>query len=225
MNFIKNRTPYIGKIKLKFEKHPHYTGQSKLNKVHLNLGFTKLVSRIYPERTLSGWVVDPIKVDLINKHTGGVIGDHLVKHHEPKDEFILTNSFLTKDGRYVGSIEEGWWYYTSKLKVCEDYPHGVAEKYENDELVGYYGYTHRGGQTFRIGDKIFDENWKPNEFEIDSDWIDYYELSTDKTFNINEEGILERLVSYISFTERGEEKIKTMEDAKQAAINLSKYLS
>ena len=56
---IKNTTPYIGKLKLKFEKFPEYTGKSKLNKIHFNLGFTKLVSRITPVRTLSGWVVNP----------------------------------------------------------------------------------------------------------------------------------------------------------------------
>ena len=32
---MKNTTPYIGKLKLKFEKYPNYTGRSKLNKVHL----------------------------------------------------------------------------------------------------------------------------------------------------------------------------------------------
>ena len=32
---IKNTTPYIGKIRLKFEKYPEYTGKSKLNKIHL----------------------------------------------------------------------------------------------------------------------------------------------------------------------------------------------
>ena len=48
---IKNTTPYIGKIRLKFEKFPYYTGKSKLNTIHLDLGFTKLVSRITPIRT------------------------------------------------------------------------------------------------------------------------------------------------------------------------------
>ena len=54
---IKNTTPYIGKIRLKFEKYPEYTGKSKLNKIHLDLGFTKLVSRITPIRTTAGWVI------------------------------------------------------------------------------------------------------------------------------------------------------------------------
>ena len=56
---IKNTTPYIGKLRLKFEKYPEYTGKSKLNKIHLNLGFTKLVSRITPVQTLKGWVINP----------------------------------------------------------------------------------------------------------------------------------------------------------------------
>lgn len=220
---IKNTTPYIGKIKLKFEKHPHYTDSvSKLNKIHLNLGFTKLVSRIYPNKTLNGWEVDSFKIDLINNHTGGVIGVHWIDNREPKDEFTLPNSFLTKDGRYIGDVETGWWYYENNLKVCEDYPHGVAEKYENSELVGYYGYTHRGGQLFKIGNKLFDEHWIPNPMEIKSSWVDDYEESTGKKFSYNTN--LEDIVSYILFTERGSKTIETLEEAKQAAINMSKYL-
>ena len=64
--FIKNETPYLGKIKLKFEKMPYYTsGRSKLNKVHLNLGFTKLVSRIHSTKTEEGWefMVNPKSVE------------------------------------------------------------------------------------------------------------------------------------------------------------------
>jgi hypothetical protein len=56
---IKNTTPYIGKIRLKFEKFPEYTGKSKLNKIHLDLGFTKLVSRITPLQNLDGWLINP----------------------------------------------------------------------------------------------------------------------------------------------------------------------
>ena len=53
---IKNRTPYLGKMILKFEKYPHYSSSQdgKLNKVHLNLGFTKLVSRFIPKQVMDG---------------------------------------------------------------------------------------------------------------------------------------------------------------------------
>ncbi len=62
---IKNETPYIGKIKLKFEKFPHYRGSQSgmLNKVHLNLGFTKLVSRMYPNQTLEGGALAPGEIE------------------------------------------------------------------------------------------------------------------------------------------------------------------
>ena len=51
---IKNTTPYLGKLVLKFEKYPHYSGSKSgvLNKVHLNLGFTKLVSRMIPKQVM-----------------------------------------------------------------------------------------------------------------------------------------------------------------------------
>ena len=62
--FIKNQTPYLGKLKLKFERHPHYSsGSNCLNKIHLDLGFTKLVSRLYYKWEKStdeiGKAVDP----------------------------------------------------------------------------------------------------------------------------------------------------------------------
>ena len=43
---MKNRTYYEGKPYLKFEKYPDYQGRTKLNKVHVDLGFCKLVSRV-----------------------------------------------------------------------------------------------------------------------------------------------------------------------------------
>lgn len=70
---VKNTTPYLGKIRLKFEKYPEYTGKDKLNKVHLDLGFTKLVSRITPYIDTSGWLINPECKFLIEKYTGGII--------------------------------------------------------------------------------------------------------------------------------------------------------
>jgi hypothetical protein len=72
MNIIKNQTPYKGKLYLKFEKMPYYVsgGESgMLNKVHVNLGFTKLVSRIVPKRNLDGYIMDPKKIKSINRWT------------------------------------------------------------------------------------------------------------------------------------------------------------
>jgi hypothetical protein len=102
--FIKNTTPYVGRLRFKFEKHPHYTGGKSgvLNKVHLNLGFTKLVSRMIPYRNEDKWVINSQATKLITKYTGGKIGTHTFG----KDgEDVLANSFLANDGTYIGNIE------------------------------------------------------------------------------------------------------------------------
>ena len=225
---IKNTTPYIGKIKLKFEKYPEYTGKSKLNKIHLNLGFTKLVSRITPHKDLNGWLINPECIYLIQKHTGGKIGSH---SFGDKNEHTLPNSFLTKDGGYIGDIERGWWYYKNNMKVCNQYPRGVAECYDDEgNLIGYHGYTHRGGQTFKIGDRLFDADYKPKEEDYqESEWIgwEYKFLELyGKSDKLDRKWMIESGIGYvIPFNKRGSKVIDNFEECLQSAINMSKDLS
>jgi hypothetical protein len=229
---IKNTTPYIGKIRLKFEKYPEYTGKSKLNKIHLNLGFTKLVSRITPYRDTSGWLINPECKYLINRHTGGIINNHAFGNTiQEKREQQLPNSFLAKDGSYVGDIERGWWYYKNKMKVCEQYPHGVAERYDDEgNLIGYHGYTHRGGQTFKMGDRLFDASYKPKKEDYEEwEWIGweykYLELYG-KSDELDKKWMRESGISYvIPYKKRGKKVIENFEECLQAAINMSKDLS
>jgi hypothetical protein len=229
---IKNTTPYLGKIRLKFEKYPEYTGKSKLNKIHLNLGFTKLVSRITPYRDSSGWLINPECKYLIDKYTGGMINNYAFGNTiQEKREQQLPNSFLTKNGNYVGDIERGWWYYQNKMKVCDKYPHGVAEIYDDEEnLIGYHGYTHRGGQTFKIGDRLFDASYKPKEEDYEEwEWAGW-KLDFEKRYsegdNLDKKWMDESGISYvIPFKKRGKLIIEDMGMALQAAINMSKDLS
>ena len=115
---IKNTTPYLGKLVLKFEKYPHYSGSQSgvLNKVHLNLGFTKLVSRMIPRQVMEGGPsnIDPEKIELINEYTGGVIGTHKFGN---EGEYTLENSYLTVDGQYIGDIKTAWWYFQNGIEV------------------------------------------------------------------------------------------------------------
>ena len=251
---IKNRTPYLGKMILKFEKYPHYSSSmdGKLNKVHINLGFTKLVTRFIPRQVMEGYSnIDPKKVELIEKYTGGVIGTHTFGKN---NEHTLENSFLTKDGQYIGNIDRAWWYYTNNLYVCKEYPHGVAiklksyepvivlknfikdkydnfvtEQIENDNVEGYYGYTHRGGALFTIGDRIFDEKYNPvvedyNEKEFKK-WWKKYTKSYEKGDDFDRKHIYnDGIKSVIPFNKRGKHMIKNWQDARTAAENLSKYL-
>ena len=229
---IKNTTPYIGKIRLKFEKYPEYTGKDKLNKIHLDLGFTKLVSRITPYRDMSGWLINPECKYLINRHTGGVINNHAFGNTiQEKREQQLPNSFLAKDGSYIGDIERGWWYYKNKMKVCEQYPHGVAERYDDEgNLIGYHGYTHRGGQTFKIGDRLFDPSYTPKEEDYEEwEWAGWklkYDESYEKSDDLEKRWMEDSGIGYVMpYVKRGEKVIDNFEECLQAAINMSKDLS
>lgn len=261
MNLIKNETPYLGKIKLKFEKFPYYTSgtDGHLNKVHLNLGFIKLVSRMVPDETKEGQSnVDPNKVALIEHFTGGKVtkyewwdvknpkGEVFKSTREPKHKKdilfhgALENSFVSKSGEYIGDINRGWWYYKNLLMVCEEYPHGVAARIDVDSATGevyvsgYCGYTHRGACVFKIGDRLFDPAYVPvPEDYTQKEWAKWEAkynkalnkaIKKDDKFDINciqEDGI----GGHIPFTLRGKKTIETLEEALQAAINMSKYLS
>jgi hypothetical protein len=229
---IKNTTPYIGKIRLKFEKYPEYTGKDKLNKIHLDLGFTKLVSRITPYRDTSGWLINPECKYLINRHTGGVINNHAFGNTiQEKREQQLPNSFLAKDGSYIGDIERGWWYYKNNMKVCDQYPHGVAERYDDEgNLIGYHGYTHRGGQTFKIGDRLFDPSYTPKEEDYEEwEWAGWklkYDESYEKSDDLEKRWMEDSGIGYVMpYVKRGEKVIDNFEECLQAAINMSKDLS
>jgi hypothetical protein len=258
MNLIKNTTPYIGKLKLKFEKYPHYRGggSGMLNKIHLNLGFTKLVSRMVPNQTIEGRKsnIDPVKIALIEKYTGGKVGKHewwTVKGtngnfnsnekptHEEDIIFhgVLENSFLTKDGKYVGDIETAWWYYKNQMRVCEEYPHGVGqiitkESYQtsNPIVEGYYGYTHRGGSSFKIGDRLFQEDYTPSEEDYPMwEWMGFesdFHKAYEKGDDLDKKWMDESGVGHvIPFKLRGPKVITRFDECREAAINMSKYLS
>lgn len=236
---IKNTTPYVGKMRLKLEKFPYYTGKDKLNKIHYDLGFTKLVSRITPNIIKGqGWEVDKEKIELINQNTGGIIG---IYSFDENPDNVLYNSFLHKDGRYIGDIERGWWYYQNNFTVTNKHPHGVAEAWEFSEttgrvIIGYYGYTHRGGCLFEIGDKLFDSKCKATWDDVNFDMVKRYCKNNDiripkdiedaKTYiKLNGSFSDDKLADYIPFNKKGIKIIETLEEAEQAAINLSKYLS
>jgi hypothetical protein len=225
---IKNTTPYIGKIRLKFEKFPEYTGKSKLNKIHLDLGFTKLVSRITPLQNLEGWLINPESIYLINKYTGGIIKDHTFGDN---NEHSLPNSFLSKDGTYIGDINRGWWYYKNNMKVCDQYPHGVAERYDDEgNIIGYHGYSHRGGQTFKLGDRLFDPYYNPKEEDYEewewAGWKIKYTESYKNADDLDRSWMESSGIGYvIPFKKRGKKIIDNFEECLQAAINISKDLS
>jgi hypothetical protein len=242
---IKNRTPYLGKIYLKFEKYPEYSGRTFLNKIHLNLGFTKLVSRIRPNTVKSGFEVDPKKIELINKLSGGKIED-IQLDGRIGEEFTLHNSFISHNGDYLGDVRDAWWYVQNRMIISNKYPRGVAIKvkkeffkmglsdhpiqsYSEKFIEGIYGYSHRGGALFKIGDRIFDSEYYPQMEDYDlKEWKKYRkELEKKVNKEIDEYGVISpfSIRDWIPFNRRGKKIITNWDEAEEAAKKLSQYLS
>lgn len=158
------------------------------------------------------------KTKKINSLTGGKIDDLFI------DGDIKRNQFVTMDRIHIGNYDMGWWYVKNGLMVCNDYPHGVAEVYKLDRLVGYLGFTHRGGNFFIIGDRLFEADYEPKKEDYTREqWKQFINVYNNaiKTGDTD----LQSMKSIIPFTLRGDKTITDFVDCKQAAINLSQYLS
>lgn len=257
MNLIKNTTPYNGKLKLKFEKFPDYKcAKSLLNKVHLNLGFTKLVSRMHPNKSACGWEVNKEKIAKIVMYTGGTIKTYqwwevkgtngvFKSNSAPKNKKDivfhgkLENSFMYGN-TYIGDIETGWWYYKNRFVVCDKYPKGVAMKLKKsfwinngdplEDIEAIYGFSHRGGCLFRIGDRLFKEDYRPHVCDYTKKqwekWHDIYRKRLAKADSFDKKWLCEDGVAgFIPFNMRGKKVIETWDEAIEAAHNLSNHLN
>lgn len=170
----------------------------------------------------------------IERLTGGKIGTHTFGKD---NKHTLENSFLAPDGTYIGDYDTAKWYVDNTMMVDEEYPHGVAaviveETYGTDkpEILGMYGYTHRGGCLFRIGDKLFDHKYKPvkedYEEELWDTWETRFKELYDEEDELGKKWMDEDGISYvIPYNMRGPKVIETMREAFEAARNMSKYLS
>jgi len=185
-------------------------------------------------KTQKGKEITQEEIQEIERLTGGKIGTHTFG---PKNENTLENSFLSPNGVYIGSIDEARWYVKNQMMVDENYPHGVAavitfETYGTDNPVieGMYGYTHRGGNMFKIGDRLFDEKYKPVKEDYDEEQWGEWEIKFNELYETEDELGKKWMdgdgISYvIPFKLRGSKLIETMEEAFLAAKNMSNYLS
>ena len=95
---------------------------------------------------------------------------------------------------------------------------GLEEVYDKktEKLIGYRGFSHRGGCVFQIGDTLFDAKWKMSKTHPD-----YPKLK--KKADKSEFG--DTVESFIAFKERGSNKCKSLSDCKKAAIRFAEYIS
>ncbi len=196
--------------------------------------------------------ITEFKTKRINKFTGGEIKDYFISNY-PKtkdDDGRISNSFVSKSGDFIGDYNRAWFYFRNNMVVDDSYPNGVAivlkkpankivnfaaSMINDKDIKGYRGYTHRGGQTFKIGDRLFDEKYKPKQSDFSKkEWDDFLvrreksinEGIKDGWYKTKAEGLKQCPVSdYIPFIKRGSKIIKNWNDAKKAAINMSEYLS
>jgi hypothetical protein len=174
------------------------------------------------------------EIQEIERLTGGKIGTH---KFGPNNEHTLENSFLSPNGTYIGSINEARWYVKNQMIVDEDYPHGVAavitpETYGTDNPVieGMYGYTHRGGNMFKIGDRLFDDEYEPKKEDYNEEQWNEWETRFNELYETEDElgrrwMDADGISHVIPFKLRGSKLIETMEEAFLAAKNMSNYLS
>lgn len=185
-------------------------------------------------KTTKNKLVTKEEIEEIERLTGGKIGTH---KFGPNNDYTLENSFLSPNGEFIGNIEEARWYVKNNMMVDEDYPHGVAgvitkETYGTDNPIieGMYGYSHRGGQLFKIGDRLFDEKYEPKKEDYDSkhwnEWEKKFQETYDAGDELDKKWMDESGISYVMpFRLRGPKIIETMEEVFIAAKNMSKYLS
>lgn len=174
----------------------------------------------------------------IKKYTGGKI----IKFKG------LDDSFVTTDGKtYIGSGDRGWWYIKNNLFVCNSHAHGVAivlkkpakeisdlSNISDKDIKGYCGYTHRGAMVFCVGDRFFNEKYKPKKEDytakewnkFNKDWEAYIKKEMKEMGYTRKEAEKYCPISdVIPFRMRGKKKIINLKEAKKAAINMSNYLS
>ena len=174
------------------------------------------------------------EIQEIERLTGGKIGTHTFG---PNNEYTLENSFLSPDGTYIGNMDNARWYVKNQMMADENHPHGVAavitpETYGTDNPVieGMYGYTHRGGNMFKIGDRLFDEKYKPKKEDYNEEQWGEWEKRFNELYETEDELGKKWMdgdgISYVMpFKLRGSKLIETMEEAFLAAKNMSSYLS
>ena len=97
------------------------------------------------------------------------------------------------------------------------------------KLHKYYGYSHRGGAFFGIGDMLFDENndseklyYRNKSFRIL--FIKYLIKYINSPFDF-EDLVTSGITSIVPFKCRGSKQIDDMQEAYIAASNFAKYLS
>ena len=228
---FKNKTPYLGKMKFSFEKNPLPSQDSPLNGVILNLGFTKLVSRI---NLSNGVKVHPETVAKIEKETGLFIHD-LPADQSPTCETLHYQCFHP-NGDHMGSIEIGWWFLQMKMRATKGKSINTAWNTDGKQWVGFSGPI---ACAFGKGDKVFDPNWVPSDEDLlnlqkyyckrleeyEKEVYEWSASTSDKKVPEEQMTINYWALDHIPYNLRGTKVIKSYEDAYDSALTFANTVS
>lgn len=247
-----NNTAYKGKIKFFIKKEvPYYSNSTtKLNKVYFKLFGYYFYSQIkilynknellkYREKCL--YKIEKFTNLVIKYSVCNNIGETVfitenyknldIEKYNNKDFSFMLECY-NKNGKYIGDIERGWWYFKNNL-IADDILSCIAFNKKNNSYVGY---THRASCKFKIGDRLFEDDYIPvKEDYTKKQWKGFEKRRIKiaknnfkkwKDFPTFEETLNDtKLEDVISFKLRGNKIIKNLEECKQAALNFAKYVS
>ena len=216
---------YNGKKYLKFDKFPHYSNSRRHDyfcKILLNLIFTKLTIRIkaigYKKEIIEKAkkcfpLISPILRGNFFKIENKDFENFSIENQ--KSDFPSLYCY-NNIGTLVGELSDVSWLLKYDC-VADDELSGVVY---SKKLKGYIGYSHRASYTFKIGDVLFEQDWKPKN-ENDKKYKKYYKINKYNKNNSKKEIILENM----PYHKRGDKICVTLEDCREAAKNFSKHVS
>jgi hypothetical protein len=229
---IENKTPYVGKLKLKLEKNYDYQDTKKgvLNKVHFNFGFIKLVSRLVPNIDKDGWILKENSIQLIEKYTNCLVGKKNVSDNFFPNGYRNSYFLYIKNGGYVCDLEHGWWMYQNGIQIYHEFPQCMGLKFVDKKFESCYIFC--GGQKMfiGIGDKVFEPNYRPSKiFHDPKKWKIWHRKYKKDFMRVDNKGRVilkkEGMSNYLPLQERGRYVIKNQESAIDSAKKILIYLS
>jgi hypothetical protein len=230
--FIKNYTPYLGRLVLKIEKEPDYNEIKKgyLNKVHIDLKLFKIVTRLIPNIKNDSLELKEDTIVLIEKYTRCNLVKVIKLSEESDSGRFFTYNLVYDKKHYWGDLDFGWWMMKNLIIVSDEEPKNIAYQYKDRKISAAFIKVKDKSLFLKIGDKIFEENYKPSPpFHEKNEWkkwmekfkADFKKVDNETKFKMSGEG----LINYVPIQKRGRITIETKEDLLNSARKIIDYLS
>jgi hypothetical protein len=229
---IKKRSFYVGELYFTITKEsPYYrSGGDILNNVHFEFLGLYFASRLKKRKTKNGFRKDQKLIRVFESTCGVKVGNYRVNDNSGNsyDDWTLPDAVTTPtSNRFVGTLDDCYWLLEQSIVVCNEFP-SAGYSLKNNSWIGW---SHRAKAAFKKGDRLFDQTYKPVESDYtEEEWTKYskaYQKSLNSAVDeLDKKWIIEDGISHvIPFKQRGPKIIETNQEAKQAAINFSKYVS